>query len=192
MARDKTDTDTQPGSSPRPEPGSAPGSDDRPDLDPVQLRFAVEQLRSHQNPVAAVVAGLAGSAVGAGTWAAVTVATGYQIGFMAVGVGVLVGLAVRMAGRGLDRLYGILGAALSLVGCLAGNLLAVCGIVADQEGMAFAEVLARLDARIAWELLVVTFSPVDVLFYGIAVWEGYRLSFRPLDRDALRGVLPGV
>jgi len=192
MARDETDSDTRAGSGPGPEPGSDASSDVRHDIDPAQLQFAVEQLRSHQNPVGALLAGLAGSAAGAGLWAGITVATGYQIGFMAVGVGVLVGLAVRMAGRGLDRLYGMLGAALSLVGCLAGNLLAVCGIVADQEGMAFAEVLARLDARIAWELLVVTFSPMDVLFYGIAVWEGYRLSFRRLDRDALRGVLPGV
>jgi hypothetical protein len=29
-----------------------------------------------------------------------------------------------------------------------------------------------------------TFSPMDILFYGIAVYEGYRLSFREIsDKD---------
>ncbi len=33
--------------------------------------------------------------------------------------------------------------------------------------------------------MVATFSPIDLLFYGIAVYEGYRLSFRELtERDA--------
>ena len=33
--------------------------------------------------------------------------------------------------------------------------------------------------------MVVTFSPIDLLFYGIAVYEGYKLSFRQIGLDDL-------
>ena len=42
---------------------------------------------------------------------------------------------------------------------------------------------------IAKEIMVATFSPMDLLFYGIAVYEGYRLSFRRLTRDDLAAAL---
>ena len=68
-----------------------------------ELQHALEQLRSQQNFPAAVVAGFAGGTVGAIVWAVITVATDYQIGWMAVGVGFLVGFAVRAVGKGIDR-----------------------------------------------------------------------------------------
>ena len=43
-----------------------------------------------------VVAGLGAAIVGAAIWAAITAATDYQIGFMAIGVGFLAGFAVRL------------------------------------------------------------------------------------------------
>ena len=125
-----------------------------------------------------MLAGLAAAALGAGIWAAVTVVSGYQIGWMAVGIGFLVGYAVRAVGKGIDPVFSIAGAALSLLGCAIGNLLAVCGFVAQQEGMAFLEVLARLDVQLASQLMVASFNPMDLLFYAIAVYEGFKLSPR--------------
>jgi hypothetical protein len=168
-----------------------PGAEPAPQVDQVQLRFALEQLRSQQNLVGGALAGLAASAVGAAAWAGITVATGYQIGWMAIGVGFLVGLAVRMAGKGIDSVFGVVGGALALLGCAAGNLLAVCGIVAGQEGMAFADVLAGLDPTVARELMVASFSPMDVLFYALAVYEGYKLSFRQISQQELGSLSPG-
>ena len=62
----------------------------------------------------ALVAGGASSLVGAIIWAAVTVATEYQIGWMAVGVGALVGFTVRLAGKGIEKIYGYIDAGLAL------------------------------------------------------------------------------
>jgi len=162
-----------------------------PQIDPAQLQFALEQLRSQQNLVGGLVAGLAASFAGAAVWAGVTVATGYQIGWMAIGIGFLVGIAIRTVGKGLDKVFGILGAVLALLGCAVGNLLAVCGIVAQQESMPFLEVLSRLNPTLVQELMVATFSPMDVLFYGIAVYEGYKLSFRQLTHEELGSLFPG-
>ena len=174
------DTTTQP----TPEPA--------PRIDPVQLQFAIEQLRSHQNLLGAILAGAAGAAAGAGLWAGVTLATGYQIGWMAVGIGFLVGFAVRGVGKGIDRVFGFLGAGLALLGCAAGNLLAVCAMIAGQEGIPFLDLLSRLDLTVTQELMVASFSPMDVLFYGIAVYEGYKLSFRQLTQEEIRTLLPGA
>lgn len=140
-------------------------------LDQAQLQYASEPLRSQQNLPVGAVAGLAGSAVGAGLWAGITVATGYQIGWMAVGVGFLAGFAVRTAGKGIDKIFGVVGAAPALLGCAAGNLLAACGLVARQENLAFFDVLSRLDASTAQQLMVATFTPIDLFFYGIAVYK---------------------
>ena len=35
------------------------------------------------------------------------------------------------------------------------------------------------------ELLKATFSPMDLLFYGLALYPGYRCAFRPISQDAL-------
>ena len=69
----------------------------------------------------AVLAGLIAAGLGAYLWAVITIATGYQIGFMAIGVGVLVGSAVRGFGKGIEPVFGVIGTTLALLGCAAGS-----------------------------------------------------------------------
>src|SRR5438552_7399952 len=69
------------------------------------------------------MAGLVAAAVGAGPCALVTIITRFQIGWMAVGVGVPVGWAGRGAGRGTHMAVGVLRAAPAPGGCALGNLL---------------------------------------------------------------------
>ena len=114
-----------------------------PHYDEAQVNFVLDQLRSEQNLSMGIVAGGIAAAVGAGLWAAITAVTGFQIGWMAVGVGFLVGLAVRHFGKGIDKAFGIAGAVLALIGCLAGNLFAICAVIASQEEMAFLEVVSQ-------------------------------------------------
>jgi hypothetical protein len=121
----------------------------------------------------------------AGLWAIITASTGYQIGFMAVGVGFVVGYTIRLLGKGIDPVFGYAGSALALLGCVLGNILAASAILASQENVPFFDILAALDLRLAADLLVAWFSPIDVLFYGIAVYEGYKLSFRQLSEQEL-------
>ena len=165
--------------------------EDVPELDPAQVAYLEQQLASEQNLVLGAVAGAAAAAIGAAAWAGLTVVTGYQIGFMAVGVGFAVGLAVRVAGKGVTSVFGVVGAALSLLGCAVGNLLAVTAIVAQNESVPFVDAVLQLDVPLIQELMTVTFHPMDLLFYGIAVYEGYRLSFRQLTSEELEGMLSG-
>jgi len=129
-------------------------------------------------PVALAAGGIA-AAIGAAAWALITVWTNMQIGWMAVGIGFLVGYAVRIFGKGSDPMFQVLGAVLSLLGCLAGNLLAVCAMLSKQEQVPFFDILTHLDPAQIVELMVATFSAMDLLFYGIAIYEGYSVSRAP-------------
>ncbi len=156
-----------------------------PDVDPAQIERALFELRSQQHLIGGTVAGFVAAAVGAATWAGVTIATGVQIGWMAVGIGFLVGFSMRAVGKGIDPIFGYLGAGLALFGCGAGNLCAVIGMLAKNQGIPFLDLATKLDLNDLTKLLIATFSPMDLLFYAIAAYEGYRLSFRELtDQDA--------
>jgi len=152
-------------------------------IDPLILQAALQRLKSEQNLVLAALAGGVAALLGACIWSAVTVTTNYQIGWMAVGVGFLVGYAVRSFGKGIDKSFGIVGAAWSLAGCAAGNLLTIVGTISNQQNIV--NILEKLDLEIVASLMQATFNPMDLLFYGIAVYEGYRFSFRQVSQGDL-------
>jgi hypothetical protein len=165
------------------QPLQAPESESA--IDPLILQAAMQRIRNEQNLVMAAAAGAAAALVGACVWTVVTVTTDYQIGWMAVGVGFLVGYAVKTFGKGIDRSFGVVGAVWSLAGCAAGNLLTVVGTIAKQQNIPIMTILEKLDAEIIASLMQTTFNPMDVLFYGIAVYEGYRFSFRQITQADL-------
>ena len=160
-------------------------------LDPAQAQYLRDRLQSQENLPLAVGSGLVAALAGAAVWGGITVATEYQIGFMAVGIGFVVGYAVRIAGQGISTPFGVVGAVFSLVGCALGNLLAVTAFVAANEEMPFLDVLVQLDLALIQELMIATFSPMDLLFYAIAIYYGYKLSFRQLTGKQLEGMLTG-
>lgn len=133
------------------------------------------------NLAGALLGGLGAALVGALIWAVITVTIKFQIGFMAVGVGFLVAWAVRTLGKGRDATFGIIGGAMALLGCLLGNLLSACGFIAGQASEPVVSVTLRVlgnPSSIA-AILQTTFQGMDLLFYAIAVYEGYKLARRP-------------
>lgn len=141
-------------------------------------------LKSEQNLPLALLAGTGAALLGAVAWGAITVTTEYQIGWMAVGVGFLVGYAVRL-GKGLDAVYSIIGAVLALAGCLLGNFLSLVGFIAKQEDINILSIFGMLDYAKVPSLMMEAASPMDLLFYGIAIYEGYRFSIRQITPEQL-------
>lgn len=163
-----------------------------PRFDEAQIQLVLQQLKAEQNLTLGIVGGVAGALAGAILWALITAVTNFQIGWMAVGVGFLVGIAVRTLGKGIDKIFGFAGAALALLGCLAGNILAVCAILAKQSDVSVLDVVFSLDFEMIKEMMIVTFSPMDLLFYGIAIYEGYKLSFRQVTEEDLAKRITGA
>ena len=159
------------------------------ELDPVKVQEFRAQLERQQNLPAGIAAGLVAAIAGAIAWAAVTVATKYQIGYMAVGVGFLVGLAVRQFGRGFTRPFAVAGCLLALVGCLLGNLFSACGFISVEKSIPILRILSKLNPDVVVQLLSATFSPMDLLFYGIALYAGLKYSVRRLTAEELKSLV---
>ena len=149
------------------------------------LAALVASLQKQQNLPLAIVAGAVAALTGAVAWAVITVSTGYQIGWMAVGVGFLVGFSVRLLGKGVEQRFGYVGAAFALLGCLLGNLFSQVGFVATEYDAGFLDVLFGLTSAMVVEVYTATFSPIDLLFYGIAIYEGFKFSFQQMSEKQL-------
>lgn len=161
------------------------GTETPPQIDRLKLNRLLNDIREKQNLSLGVMIGLLAAVLGAVIWGAITYATGYQIGYMAIGVGILVGLAVRQFGQGIDKVFGFSGALLALLGCLMGNIFATCIFISNEYNMGVMTVVSRLDLTIITAILKETFAPIDILFYAIATYEGYKFSFRKISGDEL-------
>lgn len=135
-----------------------------------------EQLLAEQNLPKAVLLGAIASIVGAIAWGLVSVSTGYQIGYMVIGVGFLVGIAMRQ-GKGVTPVFGIIGAALSLLSCVMGDYFSIIGFVSKEYEISFMDALTGIDFGEISSLMMENLASMTIVFYGIALYEGYKLSF---------------
>ena len=154
-------------------------TNDKPDQEQMDVNILnqkFEEIKLQQNMAMAVVGGLLAACTSAIIWAVVTVATEFQIGLMAVAVGLFVGFTVRFFGRGVETVFSLIGAVLALLGCLGGNLLSIVGFIAKEESLNFFQVLSQIRFGYLIEVFPQTMHPMDFLFYAIAIYEGYRFS----------------
>lgn len=156
-------------------------SEVRAELSPEQL----EKLRKEQNYTAGFFTSFIIGVFGAALWAVITVSTNYQIGFMAIAVGAAVGFTMRFFGKGVDQKFGITGGIIALLSCVLGNIFGIIGFVAEAEGLGFFQTALVLDYSLLPEVMGENFSPMDLLFYGLAAAEGYKFSFRPFTKEQL-------
>lgn len=147
-----------------------------PQWDSVSAQADKEQLLAEQNLPKAVGLGIVACLVGAAVWGLVSYSTGYQIGYMAIGIGFLVGLAVRQ-GNGITPIFGIIGAVLSLLSCVMGDFFSIVALVAQEYDVSFMEALTGVDYGEMASIMLENAASMTILFYGIALYEGYKLSF---------------
>jgi hypothetical protein len=120
--------------------------------------------------------GVLASLVGAVLWALITVSTGYQIGYMAIAIGFIVGYTVKFAGRGNQLTFGVIGAVLSLFGCLLGNYFSQIGFASSSMHMSFFDTLTLFKPSVVLDAMGSQFEFMDLVFYAIAGYEGFKFS----------------
>jgi hypothetical protein len=128
-----------------------------------------------------VAAGCGGMFLGAVVWAFITVVVDYQIGWMAIGLGALVGVSIKFFGKGQDILFGIVSALLSVMGIICGNLLSLSYFLSKNPNFIDASIPGIFLSVIfqpsyAMSLLGSMFRPIDLIFYALAVSAGYRIA----------------
>ena len=134
-----------------------------------------EETLPNENLALGAIAGIVGMVVGTAIWVGVTVTTNFQIGYMAVGVGLFVGLAMRL-GRGYSQSFSVIGAVLALLGCALGNLLTGCVFLSRELHTTFGKVVSRLDVQMVGDIMGAMFSPMDILFYVLAAMAGWKYA----------------
>lgn len=137
----------------------------------------IVQTGSEGNLMAGILGGLAGAVIGAIIWGIVSVWLDRQIGWMAIGIGALVGLGVRFLGKGTSIKFGIAGALLAVIGCLAGNAMMIYILIAREYSLSLWYVITNLNVSDLFTFIREAFQWIDILFYILALYAGYRFSF---------------
>lgn len=146
----------------------------------------LDKLRMEQKLIPGIFAGVVVGLIGAILWGYITVLTQFQIGYMAVAIGAGVGFTIRKFGNGIDNLFGFWGSGIALFSVILGNFLSVIGFIANSEGLNLMETLISFDYSYFPEVMAETFNIMDLVFYGIAIYEGYKFSFRVItEKDLL-------
>jgi hypothetical protein len=139
---------------------------------------AIEQLEDQPNLLMGLIGGFIAMLVSAIIWGAITYFTEYQIGWMSIGVGFLVGVAIKFFGKGKTVIFGISGAVLALIGCLFGNLIFYSGFIAREESVSFLEVFFLIlpNPAALIEVFTIFFDFRDIFFYALAAYAGFSTS----------------
>lgn len=87
-------------------------------------------------------------------------------------------------------MFGIIGAVLALLGCLLGNVFVIIGFVSQTENISLMQTVIEMDYTMIPQVMIEIASPIDALFYGIAIYEGYKFSFRRFTEADLGAVPP--
>jgi hypothetical protein len=95
---------------------------------------------------------------------------------VALGIGALVGVAVRWAGKGSTPVFGVVGAVMTLIGCILGQALAEIQLAAHASSIGFFQVLSVVNAGELISGVVTGSSPITYFIYAIGIYEGYKLS----------------
>jgi hypothetical protein len=129
-----------------------------------------------------------GAILGAVAWGAITAMTHFQIGYMAIGVGFLAGFGMRVLGGGRDRADGVVAGIVAFLGCALGNVLSAVIEFAPHDnahrGVVEIATVVLLHPNVAWLMLSENFNVMDLLFYGLAVYAGYRTALKPPAAEA--------
>ena len=138
----------------------------------------MEESPVRENMLAVLAAGLAAMLAGAVLWAPVTVITHMELGLMAIVVGFVVGLGIQKTRKRPNKNFSILGAVLALIGCLLGNVFSFVAIAVQQSGAPFADTLSHVSAAGLLAVMADNFEAMDLLFYAIAIYEGFKFGSR--------------
>ncbi|MDR1383915.1 MAG: hypothetical protein LBJ67_08745 [Planctomycetaceae bacterium] len=78
-----------------------------------------------ENIVGALIVGSIAAVVCAGVWGIIAAVIGYVFGWLAIGVGSIVGVAIKVSGNSNSQFSGVIAAILALLGVVLGNFFCI-------------------------------------------------------------------
>lgn len=142
-----------------------------------------------------IYAGVAATIIAAGLWAFTVILTEYEIGYAAIGIGVLVGYAVRYAsGLKYGRSLQITASVLSFIGVLSGKYITFSYFLAQELslypeyfGVTFYDVLiSPYTILVMFEDFTCYFTFFDLFWILLAVHVAWTLNAVPKKEEEFR------
>ena len=144
---------------------------------PSARRF-LERLRQRQSLLRAFALGVPALALMGFLWGAVNGISGVPLEWLPfIGMGYMVGTSVRAAGKGIDRRFGVVGAVLTLLGCLVSRFLAVSITLGFQNpGLSNFTLLAEGTLGLRLRLLLDSTDWYNLAALVLSVCQGYYFA----------------
>jgi hypothetical protein len=133
----------------------------------------------------AVLAGLVAAVAGGVAWGLIVRWSGYEVGFVAWGIGFLVGSAVALGARGSRGVpYQAAAVVLALLGIVLGKYLGFVWVISDTfEELGIGDVDVSVFSRATWDAFIEArnevWSAFDALWIGLAVVTAFRIPAVP-------------
>ena len=137
-----------------------------------------EKLFSEQDIGMAAIAGFFASIIAVFVHTVVVSRWPFAFGFATAGMGIIIGLAMQFAGRGIDVRFSVLAASFTIVACLATSLVAVSHHY-QSSGNSALQVLSG--HSVSWTAQRV-FQQFSFVYCFVAVFAAVFLAKRPLSR----------
>ena len=144
------------------------------------MGFVEEDRPAAARLLPAIGAGLVAAIAGGLVWGLIVKWTDYEVGFVAWGIGFLVGLAIVTATRGArGPVFQVVAVVCALLGVLLGKYLSFAWVLqevaeAESQGLVEISVLSRDTFDLFTEELDTVFDWIDILWVGLAVFTAWR------------------
>ena len=144
-----------------------------------EQRLALKQkILSEQSLTNAIVVGVMASVFAAIAWASIVIGTGFQVSWIAVGIGFIVGKSVWLAGRGVREVFGIIGSGCAGFSIVLGQYLVVVYIVSEMKDLSIMTVIFSLNPIEIIGKIIGSWSIFDMLFVVCALGAGFICSYK--------------
>lgn len=107
---------------------------------------------------------------------------GVGVGFMATGIGLIVGVTFQYIGRGIENRFAVVASIYAVVACLLGNLFAMASYAARYNGVSTQDILLNTPIPELSTWVVADLQFADLIFWMLAIGAAGYLSKRRLSR----------
>lgn len=140
------------------------------------VAVATRPNEADQGVSRALGSALASAAAGAAAWGLLSIPADHGAGFLALVVGLMVGMSVRIRGR-RSRIFGIIAGVVTVLGSALGAILATCVLTARHVEDGLSAVIGLFtDPGALGSALFLYYGWVDLAFAAVAVYIAARLA----------------
>jgi len=145
-------------------------------------KSSLSDMKSKSNLFLGIILSLIGALAAAYMWGKTTMLIDeyveqHRYAFLAILVGLLAALGMRIGGRGHRPIFGIMAILVTILGFFIGNVLAAVEPIVQSFQLSYIETFTTFDISHLWGFLKDRFEYMDIAFYTLGLFFAYYFSF---------------